>query len=284
MLTFQSAMKFPLKFLLLLLSLFYAITSSAQIQTCTELKDGIFYSYPKNSDKQYEIKRNGDYQEEIDLATGDTSKWKVAWINDCTYSLIYLSGSTTLKDDMKAFMKSHKLVTVIENISGDFYTYKLYIDKAVGKFILSDTIWAQKKPVVTNNTLFESVSEKQYIKKLNSKNDYALLYVYRPGKFAGSKGEYILYFDDNIMCISKNKSAYIFKIFKEGNFKLSAKLYNQKEVTQNIEIKLGQKFYLKAGVKFVATTASGWRPDLLIIDSEKGSDEFSEIEVSDESK
>lgn len=184
MLTFQSAMKFPLKFLLLLLSLFYAITSSAQIQTCTELKDGIFYSYPKNSDKQYEIKRNGDYQEEIDLATGDTSKWKVAWINDCTYSLIYLSGSTTLKDDMKAFMKSHKLVTVIENISGDFYTYKLYIDKAVGKFILSDTIWAQKKPVVTNNTLFESVSEKQYIKKLNSKNDYALLYVYRPGKFA----------------------------------------------------------------------------------------------------
>jgi hypothetical protein len=272
--------KLSIKILLLfLLCSFFEVRSNAQI--CTDLRDGVFYSYPKNTAKQYVITRQGEYQKEIDLVTGDTTLWKVSWLNDCTYCLTYISGSAKLTGEIKTLLESHKLVTKIESISGDFYTYFFYLDKAAGKYLLTDTIWSQKKSVVANNTLFEFVPANTSIKKLNfnRKSPYALLYVYRPAKFAGSKGEYILYFDGNIMCASKNGVAYIFKIFKEGDFKLSAKLFNQKEVTQNINIKFGQQIYLKAGLKFILTNASGWRPDLLIIDPEKGSDEFSEIEM-----
>ncbi|MDB5277609.1 MAG: hypothetical protein JWR61_2564 [Ferruginibacter sp.] len=227
--------------LLLLLACLIFEKDLAQVKNCKDVNEGVFYSYPKNTSKQYQLNRKDDIQKETDLATGDSSLWKVSWLNDCTYSLTYISGSAKLTEEMKSFSGAHHLVTKIETVTNDFYSYQIFIDKVAGKYLLADTIWTQKKSGPTNNTLFEAIPANVSGKKINftSKSPFALLYVYRPARFAGSKGEYNLYFDDNIICSSKNGVAYVFKVFKEGNFKLSAKLFNQKETTQNINIKFG---------------------------------------------
>jgi hypothetical protein len=46
---------------------------TAQIKTCEDLKNGVFYSYPKNASEQYQLTRKGDIQKETDLITSDSS-------------------------------------------------------------------------------------------------------------------------------------------------------------------------------------------------------------------
>lgn len=186
-----------------------------------------------------------------------------------------------LAGDIKNLLESQKLVTKIESITGDFYTYFFYLDKVAGKYLLTDTIWSQKKSVVANNTLFEFVPPNTFNKKLNfnSKSPCALLYVYRPAKFVGKKVDYLLYFDENIMCTAKNGTGYIFKVFKEGNFNLSARIYNEKDVTVNVNIKFGKKMYVQTEFKTISFDTNYLRPKFLMVEEEKGSEEFSEIEM-----
>jgi hypothetical protein len=267
--------------MLFLLILPYTSVTIAQIKTCKELKEGVFYSYPKNSSKQYQLTRKGDIQTEKDLSTGDSSLWKISWLNDCTYSLYFISGSAKLTDESRTFAKAHSLITKIESTTDDFYSYHIYIDKVAGKYLLADTIWFQKKLVAANNTMFEHVPATTSLKKINfsSKSPFALLYVYRPHKFIAGKVDYLLYFDENIMCTSKNGTGYIFKIFKEGDFNLLARIYNEKDVTLNVHIKFGDKVFVKSEFKTISFDTNGLRPKLLVIDAEKGSEEFSAIEV-----
>jgi len=282
-LTIITSIKFltKMKNLLFLLFGFSTMEVIAQIKNCEDIKNGVFYSYPKNVSKQYQLTRKGDIQKETDLITGDSSIWKVTWLNDCSYSLAYISGSVKITNEMKTFAESHNLVTKIETITGDFYSYHIYIDKVAGKYLLADTIWFQKKSAVVNNTLFEAVPPNTSNKKLNfnSKSPYALLYVYRPAKFVGKKVDYLLYFDENIMCTAKNATGYIFKVFKEGNFNLSAKIYDEKDITVNVNIKLGEKIYVHTQFKTISFDTNYLRPKLMIVDEEKGSEEFSEIEM-----
>lgn len=267
--------------LLLFLTLPYSVRTFAQTRTCTEIRDGVFYSYPKNSSKQYQLIRKGDIQTEKDLSNGDSTLWKITWLNDCTYSLAFISGGAKLTDEIKTFAKSHSLITKIEAITADFYAYHIYVDKVAGKYLLADTIWFQKKSAASNGTLFEAVPSNTSMKKINfsSKSPFALLYVYRPDKFIARKVGYVLYFDENIMCTSANGSGYIFKILKEGDFNLSARIYNEKDVTITVHIKFGEKVYVRSDFKTFSLNTNGLRPKLLLVDAEKGSEEFSSIEV-----
>lgn len=227
---------------------------------------------------QYADMRNGDIQSEKNLITGDSSLWKIKWQNDCTYTMQYISGNIKMSVEQVVFFQTHKILTKIETVTAEYYVYKTYIDKAAGAFITADTMWMQPKIIPGNNKLFEQVLTNAALKKLkfSDTSSYALLYVYRPGRFTGSKGEYIVYFDDNAMCVSKNNTALIFKIFKEGSFKLSAKLFTQKLIEEKIEIEFGKSYYLKAGLKFTGTTGSGWKPDMKIVEEAKGVEEFLE--------
>ena len=71
-----------MKNLLFLLFGFSTMEFIAQMKNCEDIKNGVFYSYPKNVSKQYQLTRKGDIQKETDLITGDSSIWKVTWLND----------------------------------------------------------------------------------------------------------------------------------------------------------------------------------------------------------
>lgn len=269
----------PFFFLLYLLTA-CTVYSQPSKQDCDQFRNGTFYSYPKNSMDQYADIRNGDFQSEKNLITGDSSLWKINWHNDCTYTMQYISGNIKMSVEQVDFFQTHKILTKIETVNPDYYVYKTYIDKALGAFITTDTMWMQPKLIPGNNKVFEQVPANIALKKLkfSDTSSYALLYVYRPGRFTGSKGEYIVYFDDNAMCVSKNNTALIFKIFKEGSFKLSAKLFTQKVIEEKIEIEFGKKYYLNAGLKFTGTTGSGWRPDMKMVEEAKGAEGFLEAQ------
>ncbi|WP_169337665.1 hypothetical protein [Segetibacter koreensis] len=156
---------------------------------------------------------------EYNLEKRDSTLWKIDWSNDCTYSLKYISGNTHMEPEMESFLKKHKMVYQIINVTNDYYVYNGYIDKISRDFIQSDTMWLHEKTSITNNLLFQSIANGQTLRKAHfgDTSKYAVVYVYRTGKVTNSMGEYFLYFDNEPMCVMKNKSGYMFKLFKEGN-------------------------------------------------------------------
>jgi hypothetical protein len=98
---------------------------------------------------------------------------------------------------------------------------------------------------------------------------YALLYVYRPNALGGSFVSYNLYLDDSLLCRVKNNTRFIFKLYKEGLAKVSAKA----GVTYNVElnVKFGESYYIFCALDagFPHST-----PHLLIKDESIGSKDF----------
>lgn len=94
-----------------------------------------------------------------------------------------------------------------------------------------------------NNKIYKQVSLREA--RITDTSDYALLYIYRPGKITNSLSHYSIFFNDNIMCLAKNNSGYIFKIFKEGKFELKSRLLKDESVI-NIEVKKGKTYYVKS--------------------------------------
>ena len=104
---------------------------------------------------------------------------------------------------------------------------------------------------------------------------YAVLYLYRTGKFAASQVDMITYFDNNLICDSKNGSSFIFKILKEGNFELSSvSNMNKKSAVLPLSIKFGQKYYVNSSAKFTVNMLSTYVPILKLVDPKQGEDEF----------
>ena len=82
------------RYMLLSLSIlsFHCTLAQNDPAACHNLKSGTFYSYPPNVNDNWKSERNGDMQAEINLTTGDTLYFQVAWSGNCQYSLTYKSG------------------------------------------------------------------------------------------------------------------------------------------------------------------------------------------------
>lgn len=282
----MSKLKLTNLFCLIIIFSLGAITVQCQKETvnCEALKTGIFYSYPKNSMEQYVIKRIGDFQYETNPGNRDSIVYKIQWLHNCKYTLQFISCSAKLPADETAFWEKHKLAYEITDVGKDYYTFKGYIDKSSNVAIQSDTIWLKEKEHVVSNELIQLIQSEKVLKKahFSDTSKYAVLYVYRLNRFAGSKVDMPVYFDDNIICISKNNSAFIFKIFKEGNFNLSAVsandvLVKKKPAVLPLNIKFGQKYYVNSSAKFVVNVLNDYNPELKIVDAEKGDEEFLNI-------
>lgn len=267
------------KSVLLITLAFVTVTLNAQNQKadCSALKGGIFYSYPKNSADKYLTKREGEYQYERNLYTGDTMVYKIEWLSGCKYALRFVSTNAKLTADEKDFWQGHKLVYDIITVTEDYYTFKGYIDKTSNLPISTDTMWIKEKPVAISNELIQPVKSEMALKKahFSDTSKYAVLYIYRTGRFAASLVDMFIYFDDNLICDSENKSAFIFKVVKEGNYKLmSVSNMNKKSVELPLSIKFGQKYYVNSSAKFAMNMKSTYIPLLTLVDAEKGEDEF----------
>jgi len=182
---------------------FSAIIIHAQTN-CVALHRGVYYFYPKNSNYHYTEYFDDNLQHEVNNTTGDTALWSVHWNSDCEYECKYIAGSIKTDDKMTSFLKKHTLVYVIETVTPDYYLFKGYIDnKKNHQPIQIDTMWMNEKTGLTSNTLFEYVPDTSVITKqhFTDTSQYALMYIYRPGKLALSLATNLLYFDDNGLCV-----------------------------------------------------------------------------------
>jgi hypothetical protein len=241
--------------------------SMAQKNDCSLMRDGIFYSYPKNTVEQWKSERSGNMQTEINLINQDTSIWEITWLNDCQYNMKFKSGGKQFNKETLALLKQHVFAFKIEKSSTDYYIFSQYLDKVSKTPFLTDTMWKSAKNIVSDNRIFKLTTQ-QEIKKARFKDtsQYALLYVYRPSKFVCSQIYYMVHADDIPMCIMKSKSAYVFKILREGPLELKA--YNKNKGTQEKpDIKFGHKYYLNCDINWSADRCI---PNISIVEEAKG--------------
>lgn len=151
--------------------------------TCKDLKDGKFFLYQKNSKDSMFINRQGNIQHQINMPEGDTTVWDVVWVNDCVYSLKFLSGGKN-EALYKALNKKHTGLYEISSVTNDYYVYNFYLDSISDVHAGTDTIWLKQKTV--DNRIFKKTIEenpsfaggaegwKNFITKLITKNIKAL--------------------------------------------------------------------------------------------------------------
>lgn len=254
----------------------FALSAQNTPLTCSDLKNGIFYGYPKTMEGNYTAIREGDLQREYEA--NDSMLWVVKWKDDCTYSMKYISSNKQMSKEILAFLKKHTLVYRIDSVTTDYYTFKGYVDNISGTLIQSDTLWFHEKTNVVHNELFKVIDAASLKKAhFSDTSKYAVVYFYRPGKLTLSLSSYPIYFDDNLIFFAKNKSGHIFKILKEGKIQVKSKLLKDQSFV-NLDVKFGQVYYVKSMIHWgITSRLYNFILEMAIVKSEDGKREFEEV-------
>jgi len=247
---------------------------------CKDLKSGFFHSYPKNSADHYICRREDNRQYESNAITGDSIIWEIKWLDDCTYSLKYISGNIKMSDESLTMLQKHKLVFQIESIKEDYYVFTGHLDKASNKAFNKDTLWLSEKINPVSNELVKFVPDPNTLKKdkFSDTSKYAVLYLFRPGKLTNSLGNYPVFFNDEVaLCILQNNSGYVFKILKEGTYSVKSKL-NKDEASTKLDIKFGKTYYVKSMIHWgIYKGLNNFKLEMAVIDRQQGKTEFAEV-------
>ncbi len=259
----------------------FIISAQAKTPTCTYLKDGIFHFYPKNSSDHDLNIREGELLHETNSKSGDSILWQIKWVDECIYTLKYISGNRPLSGENLKFVKKHKFVYEIGRITNEYYLFKGYVDKVSDIAIQTDTMWLIEKVNRVSNELFKPVANSSLLKKakFSDTSNYAVLYLYRPKKLSNSLGNYLVYFDDNLMCVAKNNSGYIFKILKEGAFEVKSKLLKD-ESAVTVNVKFGNTYYVKSTIKWgITSRLYNFKLGMANVPSAEAIPEFEEVDI-----
>lgn len=245
--------------------------------SCQNFKTGVFYIYPKNDTGRFVITRTGDVQKEVDLVTGDSTIWKIKWMDDCVYQLKFISTSGKLSAEQRELQTKHDLVISITGSGKDYYTFQGSFDKVKNPVIMYDTMWLSEKVHPTNAPLFQLLKSEREIHRMRDTSKYAILYLYRPHKLTNGIGSYLVYFDHVLMSAMPNNSGYIFKILKEGTFPVTSKLLEE-ESTAMVDIKFGKVYYVKAAIKWtISKKLYNFKLETTQVANEKGEIDFDNI-------
>ncbi|MEO5592948.1 MAG: hypothetical protein ABIR15_17720 [Chitinophagaceae bacterium] len=267
--------------LFLLIALSFYSNAQDKYPVCTDLKNGIFYNYPKNAPDQYMDTREGDWVHETNLITGDTTLWQIKWTDDCVYTLKYISGNVKINAEVAVFLKKHVLAIEMLKLTNEYYTFKSYVDKVSTVPILSDTMWLNQKVVVSHSNLIRRIPNSAVLKKehFSDTSKCALVYLYRPGKVTNGLANYPIYLDEDIICVAQNNSGYIFKIFKEGKFEFKSKLFKD-ESAAKIDLKFGNTYYVKSMIHWaISSRLYNFKLETAVVDPVKGQKEFEDVNL-----
>ncbi len=248
---------------------------------CSGLHEGVFHSYPKNSADHYVTRVEANFQHETNTKNGDTTLWQVKWTGDCTYTLKYIAGGKKLPPETLDLLQKHKLAYQIVSITDNYYIYKAYFDKTSNLPIATDTAWFSEKTNYTSNEFYKRMPNNGFLRKEHFKDtsNYAVLYLYRPGKTTNCLANYMVYYNDNVMCVVKNKSGYIFKILKEGDFKLSSRLFKDESSVQ-LTVKFGNVYYIKSMIHWgISRRLYNFKLEMASVIPELGKNEFEEVNL-----
>ncbi len=76
---------------------------------------------------------------------------------------------------------------------------------------------------------------------------------------------------------AKNKSTYVFKLFKEGQFQMSGKIGNR-ETPLKLNVEFGKRYYLVSRLNFALNIGNSCTPELSLVDTKKGKVEFEDLQ------
>jgi hypothetical protein len=111
---------------------------------CTPVHTGRFFLYKKN--KLYSTIIRGDsIQAEINAQTGDISKWKIRWTDNCTFTCQYLSRLRFKSDQELNFYNQSKLIFSIKSLMHDYYVFDAELKYKATSRKFTDTLWRQIK-------------------------------------------------------------------------------------------------------------------------------------------
>ena len=111
---------------------------------CSRFKSGNFVYHIKGQgdDFSFFINRNDSIQTEVNSKTGDISKVKVTWIDDCNYELRFLESTAIYVEPILSLRKNSVLKNEIVSSTNDYYIFKTTQDNS--EIIFTDTLWIMK--------------------------------------------------------------------------------------------------------------------------------------------
>ncbi|HYK57410.1 MAG TPA: hypothetical protein VEV15_13160, partial [Flavisolibacter sp.] len=142
-----------------------------------------------------------------------------------------------------------------------------------------DTMWFHEKVTIPNNELFKPYKTRFIPRKdrFSDTSQYAVLYIYRPGKLTNSLADFLVYFDENIMWVAHNNSGQLFKIFKEGKYRIKSRLMKDEDYI-DVDFRFGQTYYIKSKIKWGFYRGNNFKLEMEEMKPEKGQKEFDEVD------
>jgi hypothetical protein len=107
---------------------------------CARFKIGKFYVNLPGSGEKILIERNDTIQVETNTGTGEGSKHRIEWLNDCEYRLVTMTNNRVLKDGTDSFFATIPINVAIISTGKDYYVFKTRIDSASKHVEYTDTI------------------------------------------------------------------------------------------------------------------------------------------------
>lgn len=120
-----------MKYIFILSSIIIAAVGSQDVPDCRNFKTGVFLLSDTAQNLSYRIERNDSLQIETRIGSGDTSRYKVTWRNDCEYELRIVAGGEEIMEFYKdkvleiriieTFEDSYKFKGSVKGIDFDYY-------------------------------------------------------------------------------------------------------------------------------------------------------------------
>jgi hypothetical protein len=259
-----------------------AILCNGQDQppACANLREGVFYSYPKRNHERYVCIRGGSTEVETNLDTGDSSVWEIQWQDDCRYTMAFLSGNDRGTKGQQKFLAKHRLAMRVEKITDDYYVYAAYADRVGKLFFSRDTFWLHEK-VPAGNGRFTYISSQEALQKahFSDTSGYAVIYLYRPGHFTLSLSSYPVYCNDTLVWMAHNRWGCMVKIQKEGEVVLTSKLFKDKS-TVRLDVRFGHVYFIRSAIHWgLYSRLYNFKLEMAAVPAEQGQPEFGAVDI-----
>lgn len=133
----------PLTLLLLPFLSYCQTQTQTHTPTCADLRESTVYSRSQDKHEPYKIVITGSSLKQINLTTGDSSIWQIHWVEQCGFTMKFLSGNDSLTPGQQHFVKHHVIALKIDNNTPDYYLYTVYRDRIGHQLFTRDTLWVR---------------------------------------------------------------------------------------------------------------------------------------------
>ena len=133
-----------MKWINLLTLLLLPTLSYCQATECANLKESVVYTRSPDKHQPYRIFISGSTMKQVNLITGDSSLWKIQWVEDCGFTMGYLAGNDSLDRGQQYFLKRHVIALKIDRVTPNYYLCALYKDKIGHDWYARDTLWVRE--------------------------------------------------------------------------------------------------------------------------------------------